>query len=194
MCGEQGHSLKQFSNSKAGDGEGDGKGKGVAGAGSQGECAGASGPLARATGQPSSTAGPRTVRGRAVFVTDRNDRGSIGRTIGAPAPGDATISVASSPFAVPLSEFNYLGASPGPSVLGQTTNPRSLGSKLCWGSQDPVTTWRSETATTDYLQVAGGQSSLSVDVTGPGSGGLGILRTFVVPDSGADVSSIPETA
>lgn len=100
--------------------------------------------------------------------------------------------VASSPFSVQVSALNSLKASPAPSALTQTATPGSLALELVSGAQDLVTARRSVTATCNDLQVAGGKSSLSADVTVSGSGGLGKLLALGVLDSSSDVSRIPE--
>lgn len=53
-----------------------------------------------------------------------------------------------------------------------------------------MTAWRSATTIGGNLQVANVQSSLSIDVTVPGSGGLGVFQASAALDNRADFSSI----
>lgn len=93
-----------------------------------------------------------------------------------------------------MSALHSLGAPPAPSALGQTTTSGSLASELLSRPQDPVATWWADTATSDDLQVASGQSSLSADVIVPRSGRLGKFPALAVLGSGVDVFSILEPA
>lgn len=76
-----------------------------------------------------------------------------------------------------------IGNLPAPSILFAEPSAQSL---------NPMTTYKSVTATGGDLQVASAQSALRVDVTVPGSGRLGVFPLLVTLDSAVGVSDIPE--
>lgn len=79
-----------------------------------------------------------------------------------------------------------MGASRAPNGLGSSPATGRLALELFSGSQNSVTARRS--------QIANVLSILSVDVTLPGSGGLGSLPALAMLGNGADISSIPDPA
>lgn len=104
-------------------------------------------------------------------------------------PGGGAIRVASSPFAVPVCGLGSTGTVTAPGLV-TSSDSGSLASKMFTESQKPVEAWKSVRATGGDLHVASAQSTIRVDVTVTGSGGLGILPALAVLGSGVDVSSI----
>lgn len=70
-----------------------------------------------------------------------------------------------------VSDLDSMRASQAPGGLGFSPAPGSLASELLSEPQNSVAAWRSVAATGGDLQVASLHSTLSVDVTVPGSGG-----------------------